>query len=46
VASYIIFSKFLTKNSSLRIQKKIRIGLTKAGTSMVGGMFAVIIMSR
>ncbi len=38
-------SKLLTEKSSSRIQKNSPIGLTKDGASMVGGMFAVIVMS-
>jgi len=45
VASYRIFSELFTKNFSSRTQKNSPIALAKAGASMVGGMFAVVIMS-
>jgi len=45
VASYRIFSELLTGNSSSRIRKNSPIGSTKAGASMVGGMFAITAMN-
>jgi hypothetical protein len=45
VASYIIFSKLLIKNSSSRTQKNSPIGPAKASASMVGGLFAITTMS-
>jgi len=45
VASCRIFSELLTENSNSRIQKNSPIGSTKVVASMVGGKFAVTIMS-
>jgi len=45
VASCRIFSKLLTGNSSSRIRKNSPTGLTKAGASVVRGMFAVAAMN-
>jgi hypothetical protein len=39
------FSKFLTGNSNSRTRKNSPIGSAKVGASMVGGMFAVVLMS-
>jgi hypothetical protein len=41
----IIFSKFLTRNSSSRTRKNSPIGSAKVGTLIVGGMFMVAAMS-
>ncbi len=45
VASYRIFSKLLTGNSSSRIRKNSPTGSTKACASMVGEIFVVAAMS-
>jgi hypothetical protein len=40
-----IFSEFFTENSSSRTRKNSPTESTKTGASMVGGMFAVALMS-
>jgi hypothetical protein len=45
VARCIIFLELLTENSSSKTQNNFPTRLVKGGASMVGGMFAIALMS-